>query len=221
MAVVEGIEHRLGRGAAGKTVPLATLLHRQERLAVIGLEHQQVIGAPLQDPVGDCLLAAHGIQRHDAVLQGQRLEQRRDRGDLVRLAIDLTLAERQALLAGPGADQVQWPLGPAAVEGAAQGLAVDRHDLPVEGLGKGLGPGAEAGLEGVRIDQHEDAPEGVVRGNAVGQGQKGSQPAQLVATVERDVVPALRARDHRTHRDDQDVDQPMIDLAGTPRILER
>jgi hypothetical protein len=100
---------------------------------VIGLEHQQVIGAPLQDPVGDCLLAAHGIQRHDAVLQGQRLEQRRDRGDLVRLAIDLTLAERQPLLAG--ADQVQWPLRP--VEGAAQGLAIDRHDLPVEGLGTG------------------------------------------------------------------------------------
>jgi hypothetical protein len=69
------------------------LLHRQERLAVIGLEHQQIIGASFQDPVGDRLLAAHGIQGHDAVLQGQRLEQRRDRGDLVRLAIDLALAE--------------------------------------------------------------------------------------------------------------------------------
>src|SRR3954465_14593787 len=32
---------------------------------------------------------------------------------------------------------------------------------------------------------------------------------------------ALRARDHRAHRDDQDVDQPMLDLAGTPRILKR
>src|SRR3954447_21150090 len=47
-----------------------------------------------------------------------------------------------------------------------RGLAVNGHDLPVEGLGKGLSPGAEAGLEGVRVDQHEDAPEGVVRGNA-------------------------------------------------------
>src|SRR5688572_1520531 len=79
------------------------------------------------------------------------------------------LAERQPLLAGPGADQVQRPLRPAAVEGAAQRLAVDRHDLAVDGLGKGLGPGAEAGLEGVRVDQHEDPPEGVVRGNAVSQ----------------------------------------------------
>jgi hypothetical protein len=143
---------------------------------VIGFEHQEVIGTPVEDLAGDRLLAAHGIQRHDAVLQGQSLEQRRDRGDLVRLAIDLALAERQPLLAG--ADQVQWPLRPAAVEGPAQGFAVNGHDLPVEGLGKGLGPGAEAGLEGVWIDQHEDAPEGVVRGNAVGQRQK-SQPSLL------------------------------------------
>src|SRR4051812_41257936 len=221
MAVVEGIEHRPGRGAAGKTVPLATLLHRQERLAVIGLEHQQVIGASFQDLVGDRLLAAHGVQGHDAVLQRQRLEQRWDRGDLVRLAIDLTLAEGQALLAGPGADQMQWPLRPAAVEGAAQGLAVNGHDLPVEGLGKGLSPGAEAGLEGIRVDQHEDAPEGVVRGNAVSQAQERPQPAQLVTAIERDVVPALGTGDHSAHRDHQDIDQPMINLAGTPRILKR
>ena len=85
---------------------------------------------------------------------------------------------------------MQRPLRPAAVEGAAQRLAIDRHDLPVKGLGKGLSPGAEAGLEGVRVDQHEDAPKGVVRGNAVGQGQKGSQPTHLVATVVRDVLSA-------------------------------
>ena len=37
MTVVEGIEHWLGRGAVSETVPLTTLLYRQERLAVIGL----------------------------------------------------------------------------------------------------------------------------------------------------------------------------------------
>ena len=59
---------------------------------MIGLEHQQVIGAPIEDLVGDRLLTAHGIQGHDAVFQVQRLEQRRDRGDLVRLAINHALA---------------------------------------------------------------------------------------------------------------------------------
>jgi len=89
------------------------------------------------------------------------------------ISFDLPSTSRwPALLAG--ADQMQRPLGPA--ERAA--LAVNRHDLPVEGFGKGRGPGAEAGLEGVRVDQPEDAPEGVVRGNAVGQGQEG-QPSLL------------------------------------------
>src|SRR3954470_22077911 len=127
-------------GPVGETVLLTTLLYRQKRLALIGLEDQQIIRVPVQDPASDRLLAAHGIQSHNAVLQGERLEQRWDRGDLVRLAIDLTLAEHQALLAGPGADQVQRPLRPAAVKGAAQGLAVNGHDLPVEDLGKGLSP---------------------------------------------------------------------------------
>jgi hypothetical protein len=91
------------------------------------------------------------------------------------ISFDLPSTSRwPALLAG--ADQMQRPLGLA--ERAAQRLAVNRHDLPVEGFGKGLGPGAEAGLEGVRVDQPEDAPEGVVRGNAVGQGQEG-QPSLL------------------------------------------
>jgi hypothetical protein len=47
------------------------------------------------------------------------------------------------------------------------------------------------------------------------------QPTHLVAAVEGDVIPALGARDHRTYRDDQDVDQPMLDLARAPRILKR
>src|SRR4051812_41044195 len=70
MAVVEGIEGRPARGAAGETVLLTPLLYRQKRLALIGLEDQQIIGVPFQDPASDRLVAAHGIQRHNAVLQG-------------------------------------------------------------------------------------------------------------------------------------------------------
>ncbi len=130
MVVVEGVEHRRGHGAASKAVPLATLLYRRERLAVIGLDDQRVIGTPIEDLASDCRLAAHGIQRHDAVLQGRYLEQRRDRGDLVRLAVNLTLAEHQALPTGPSVDQMQRSLCPTAVEGAVQRLAVNGHDPP-------------------------------------------------------------------------------------------
>src|SRR3954469_19475262 len=47
MAVVEGIEDRLARGAAGEAVLLTTLLCRQKRLALIGLEDQQIIRVPV------------------------------------------------------------------------------------------------------------------------------------------------------------------------------
>src|SRR3954453_22790535 len=70
MAVIEGIEGRPARGAAGETVLLTPRLYRQKRLALIGLEDQQIIGVPFQDPASDRLLAAHGIQSHNAVLQG-------------------------------------------------------------------------------------------------------------------------------------------------------
>src|SRR4051794_11188468 len=57
--------------------------------------------------------------------------------------------------------------------------------------------------------------------DAVGQAQERLQPRQLAAAVQRDVVPALGARDHRAHGDDQDIDQAMLDLARTARIFDR
>jgi hypothetical protein len=60
-----------------------------------------------------------------------------------------------------------------------------------------------------------------VKTSVSGFGPLGLQPAQLVAAIERNVIPALRTRDHRTHHYDQDVDQPMLDLARASRILER
>ena len=69
MTVVEGIEDRPGRGATSKTVPTPS-----PPGTPCCVEHQQVIGAPIEDLVGDRLLTAHGIQGHDAVFQVQRLE---------------------------------------------------------------------------------------------------------------------------------------------------
>jgi hypothetical protein len=49
----------------------------------------------------------HGAdQGHDAVLQGELVQQDRNGSDLVGRAIDAALA----LLTGPGAHQVQWRL---------------------------------------------------------------------------------------------------------------
>src|SRR5215217_4020160 len=71
------------------------------------------------------------------------------------------------------------------------------HGLPVgwtgmAGRGRGHAPGLagqgprpsrEARLEPIRVEQHEDPSEGVVRGDAVRQGQEGLQPRLLAAAV--------------------------------------
>jgi hypothetical protein len=54
MTVVEGVEYR--RGAVSKTVPTPS-----PPGTPCCVEPQQVIGASFQDPVGDRLLAAHGV----------------------------------------------------------------------------------------------------------------------------------------------------------------
>src|SRR4028118_1363915 len=81
--------------------------HGLEGTAVVGLQHQEVVGGLRPDPRGDVLLAAHGVERHDAAVEMQGVEQLGDGGDLVRLAVDLALAEHQSSVTGPGADRVQ------------------------------------------------------------------------------------------------------------------
>src|SRR3954471_24764028 len=70
---------------------------------------------------------------------------------------------------------------------------VDGDHLALEAGRQRGGPGREAGLERLGVDQHEHASEGVVRGDAVRQLEEGPQPGQLAATVERNVVPVLGA----------------------------
>ena len=53
------------------------------------------------------LLAAHRVQSDDAALEPQGVEQLGDGRDLVRLAVDRALAERQSPIARPGADRMQ------------------------------------------------------------------------------------------------------------------
>src|SRR4051794_31582261 len=106
----------------------------------------------------------------------------------------------------------------AAAAGAPDGLAVNRHHLALDLTHQGLCPSHEAALERVRIDQHEDSPERVVRGDAVRQSQEGLQPSLLAAPVKFDVLPAFRAGNHRDRGDHENVDQLMIAPACRPRI---
>ena len=96
-------------------------------------------------------------------------------------------------------------LGP--VEGASQRLAVDGDDLPLGRLVQGLDPAEEALLELVGVEPLEEAAEGVVRGDAVGQVQEGPQPVELGVAEVLDVVPGVGPGDDRTDGDGDDVEE--------------
>ncbi len=116
---------------------------------------------------------------------------------------------------------MQRRLVPPAVERAPDRLAVDGDHLALEARCERTNPAHKSGLERVGVDQHEHAPERVVRGNAVRQLQEGAEPNQLAAAIERNIVPAVSAGDHRADRNHQDVAQAVLDLAAAARVLER
>jgi hypothetical protein len=76
-------------------------------------------------------------------------------------------------------------------------------------LAQRLGPRLERGGKFRRGDQAEDAIEGVVRRDAVGQSEPSLEPGVLTAPPERDVGEALGAAEPGADGDHQDVEQFM------------
>src|SRR6476646_865756 len=220
MAFVKGVACRPAAGTAAETGTFEMSTRGLKGAAMVGLQRQQIVGTLRPDPRGNVLLAPHRIERHDGAVEMQGVEQLGDGGDLVRLAVDLALTEHQSLIARPGTDEMQRAVIVAAAAGAPDGLAVDRHHLALDLARQGPCPSRKTALERVRIDQHEDPPERIVRGDTVRQSQEGLQPSLLAAAVKFDVLPAFRAGNHRALRDHENIDQPMIAPARHPRIDE-
>jgi hypothetical protein len=103
-------------------------------------------------------------------------------------------------------DQVQGRLALGPVEGASKGLAVDGDDLPLGRLVQRLDPAQEALLELVGVEPLEEAAEGVMRGDAVGQVQEGLEPVVLGVAEVLDVVPGVGPGDDGADGDGDDVE---------------
>ena len=82
MALLEGVEHRPAAGPAAEAGALEVLAHGREGAAVVRLQRQEVVGALHPDPLGD-FLVAHRVERHDAAVDPQGVDEFRDRGDRV------------------------------------------------------------------------------------------------------------------------------------------
>ncbi len=95
-----------------------------EQVDLVGLQRQQTVGAAIKDGLGDLRGGAHGVDGDQGAFQGQPLEQKRDGLDLVGLLGGSLLTQHQALVAGPGRDEVKRAAASGAIVAAARRLAV-------------------------------------------------------------------------------------------------
>src|SRR6185437_293963 len=75
-------------------------------------------------------------------------------------------------------------------------------------------------LQGQGVEAVEDPPEGVVRGDAVGQFQEASEPIFATTGKGGDVVPGVRPADDGTESHGEDVEEQVAFAAVKARVLE-
>ena len=137
---------------------------------------------------------------------------------MISLLLSRTLRwrEEQPALGGPGADDPARVC--AFVQGAAQGLAVQRHHFAAEHRAHALRPARQTSAELFWIQSLEDAVVGVVGGRAVAQAQEGFQPVEPDLAEVLHVGEALAAAEDRAQGDGEEVGQIVIHRGRDARI---
>ena len=177
---------------------------------VVLFQREHIVGPLSDDLAGDGGLAAHRVDGDRGPREVQHAQQGGDGGALVGLLRHRDLAEDEPTVAGPGAHHMEGALPrPPMSMRPAQRLAVERHDLARRTWHRRPHPGQETGLQRLGIERGEDAPEGVMAGDAAGQRQEGSQPGLLRLGKRDHAHEAVRPANHRTQRNRQDVQQLM------------
>jgi len=163
--------------------------------------------APRKSLLSDLLLAAHGIDRDDAPLQVQDLDECWDGRDLVALLIDCTLAKHHAVHGGSGADHVKGRF--ALRKRGPEGLPIQGHDIARNLLPHIADPGEEAFPKSLGIKQDEDPVERVRARHAVGQGKEGLEPVPLGFGETMDVLPTVGPTKHGQYGYEEDIEEDM------------
>jgi hypothetical protein len=108
---------------------------------------------------------------------------------------------------------------PAALEAAANRLAVDGHQPPDRQFDHRRHPRQEAAFKGVGVQQREDSAEGVMRRNAALEVQEGREPLEFALAPELHLHPAVGPADDRHDCDHQQVVQFMNGVVA-PRVRQ-
>jgi len=191
----------------------------ERRLVVFGGDDE--VAAAQGDLFADVFLTAHGVDGDDAAREGDLLEELRYRGDFIGLFLGGDLSQGDALLAGPGADDMQGAQAVGGVVRTAAGLAVDGD----ESIGRGVvgrdgvgDPILEAALEGLGLEGDEQSANAIARGDTVGQGEEGVQPILAIDSPAMNGGRSIAVAENAANGDDDNVAQEVFAIACVPRI---
>lgn len=119
--------------------------------APVAFEAKDLVAALVDDLLGNVGLAAHGIDGHNAALELKQSQQLGNRGDLVGFLLARLLAQHQAVAVAPGAEHVQGLEPAATIPGSPRSLAIERHEIALDGLGDRLRPTEKRSLKGFGV----------------------------------------------------------------------
>jgi len=193
-------------------------LDRFQQRRLIAFDREQVVTALVGDLTGDVLLAPHGVNGDQQVLDLQCLEQFRDGGDFITLGGDLFLAQNDAQFRGEGTDHVNG--GFTAAAGPTHRLAIDRN-AAIEGPDYFSDPAAERHLELLRGQRPEDPQKRLLGGDGILEGQELTQSLLLFVRPIGDIFDGVTIGEHGGHGNHQNLHKIMQrPIAGFARVVD-
>ncbi len=113
--------------------------------------------------------------------------------------------------------QIGLPPTPAR---AADRLAVDGDDLSLRDAKDRLHPSLKSRLKRLRVELVEDPLNRVVRRNTVGEFQPLFEPLGFTVAEQFDFFPRFRSAQHRTNRQEDDVQQAVVTFGADARVRQ-
>jgi hypothetical protein len=195
-----------------------------QEFRLVELDGDDAVAASCVDLRDDVLLAAHRVDRDERAAQIDLLQGLRLGRDLVGLGVRRDLAQRDPLLAGPGADKVERAEALDRVTRPTAGLAVDGDEtigtvcVDRERVGT---PGLETALKGFGLEGDEQAAGAVARGDAMRQGEVLGQPGRPMLGPSVDGGGSVAASEDSADGDDGEIGEPVFAIARVAGVGER
>ena len=109
------------------------------------------------------------------------------------MLLDMALCQHQVRLRGPGTHHLDGGLARPTITRTAGRFPINGDLLGRQDRVDRLHPREKTGLKLLRVQTREDPPKGIMRGDAVGQLQKGLQPRSFRVPELLDIHPGVRS----------------------------